>query len=92
MNKIKTHTFRLGKYKIIQINEPIYGVCDIPDEDDNLEMMIPAGNDLNSLQTALHEAMHADGIKDKYIHNEDGSCDVGRLARCLWRLGWRQKL
>ena len=88
--KVKTHTFKNGRYKIRHINQPILGVCDMPDENDNLEMMIPDGNTFECFRTVLHEAMHASGIPDKYLHDKDGCCDIKQLAKFIWREGWRK--
>ena len=91
MGKVKTHTFRLGRYVISQEDAPLLGLCDIPDNYSTLRIIIQDGNDYQALSTALHEALHAEGIPDKYLHDEEGYSDTERVARFLWRLGWRKK-
>ena len=86
--KVKTHTFRLGKYHI-DIDK-CEGFCDVPDQYTRLHMIILKDNGIKGLASALHEAMHAEGIPDKYIHDKDGYSDTERLARFLWRLGYRK--
>ena len=89
-NKVKTHTFRLGTYEIEEARN-IEGYCDIPDGYYKLHMMIMGGNDFKALSSALHEAMHADGIPDKYVHDGIEISGTERIARFLWRLGYRRK-
>jgi len=86
---MKTHTFRLGKYYIDE--DRCEGYCEQPSSDNRLNMIIWKGNDYKALSSALHEALHAEGIPDKYLHKEDGTSDTERIARFLWRLGWRRK-
>ena len=97
MKKVKTHKFRLGRYNIL-FCEKLYGYTDIPDEtkngnpicyrwkDTDKTMEIVEEGGLSELDTTLHEAMHAEGIPDKYIH--DGGSN--RLSNFLWRLGYRR--
>ena len=84
--KMKTHTFRFGRYRVT-VGAPYAGYCEVPSKSKILDMWIEEGNTLSALDTAIHEAMHAEGISDSYVH--DGSPD--RIARFLWRLGWRKK-
>ena len=86
---VKTHTFRLGTYHVEQ-DSRIFGWCDVPPWDYK-SMCIPDGNDLEALDGAIHEAMHAEGIPDRYVHNKDGDSDTKRIARFLWRLGYRKQ-
>jgi len=89
--KVKTHTFRLGSYEIEEADR-LEGVCDTPfDPKDKLGMIVMSGNNFRALSSALHESMHADGIPDKYVHDKDGYSDTERIARFLWRLGYRRK-
>jgi hypothetical protein len=90
MSKVKTHSFRLGKYYIDE-DRDIEGYCDQPDTYYNLRMVIMGGKDYKALSSALHEALHAEGIPDKYLHKGDGTSDTERIARFLWRLGWRRR-
>ena len=85
---VKTHTFKLGKYYIDQ-SDPIYGLCDTPNNYKRLHMIILDGDDLMALSSALHEAMHAEGISDKYLHGDKDSSE--NIARFLWRLGYRKQ-
>ena len=86
---MKTHTFRLGKYRI-HLTGKIEGVCDTPNTDKTLDMIILDGNDFKALNSAIHEAMHAEGIHDKYLHDKDGYSDTDRITRFIWRLGYRK--
>jgi len=94
MKRVKTHTFKLGKYHIIEANG-LDGVTDCPDEDkwENCkhEMFILEGNSFAALHCALHEALHAEGVTDDYLHDKDGYADTYRLAKFLWRLGYRKE-
>lgn len=86
---IKTHTFRLGRYRI-EFCYRIDGVCDTPnDDDEDLTMLLLDGSDFKAFNSALHEAMHADGIDDKYLHDKEGYSDTERLAKFMWR--WVQE-
>ena len=87
---MKTHTFRLGKYYIDQEKSRIDGLCEQPSKSEKLYMIILDGDEFKHLSSALHEGLHAEGIPDKYLHKEDGSSDTERLARFLWRLGYRK--
>jgi len=49
-------------------------------------MIIQSGGTLSALDTAVHEAMHAEGVPTTLVHG--GTPD--RIARFLWRLGWRR--
>lgn len=92
MRKVRSHTFKLGKY-VIEFTHGIEGVTDMPDgydDDDKYHMIILEGKSFRALHSAIHEAMHAEGIPSKYIHDKDG-CATERIARFLWRLGWRKK-
>ncbi len=86
MSKVKTQTFKLGKYEITEIDTQILGLCDTPSE--KLGMMIPSGNTQEALWVTLHEASHAEGVLDKYLHG-DRDFTVHQ-AKLLWRLGWRR--
>ena len=85
---MKTHTFRNGRYKVSKADR-IDGMCDVPDSGGGLNMLILDGCDFKALNSALHEAMHADGIPDKYLHDGEGYSDTERISRFLWRLGYR---
>ena len=94
MGKIKTHTFKLGKYHII-FCDGLDGVTDTPTtakswQRTKKEMHILDGKDLKALHCALHEAMHANKIADKYIHDKSGYPSTWEIARFLWRLGYRK--
>ena len=87
MKKVKTQSFKLGKY-YIEEDSDIEGMCDIPDNYHRLRMIIWKGKTLKSLASAIHEAMHAEGIPSKYL-DEDRDASV-HIAKFLWRLGWRR--
>jgi len=80
---MKTHTFRHGKYRIEYCSR-IYGCTDVPGDED-LTMLLVDGKDYAAFSTALHEAMHADGIPDEFMHTAEGESDTERLSRFMWR-------
>ena len=84
--KVKTHTFRLGKYKIDILDSKLMGMCEIPSKNNDPWLYIPNDNDKKSLQTIIHEALHAEGVSDARVHDGCGE----RIADLLWRLGWRR--
>ena len=82
---MKTHTFLGGRYHI-EYADRIDGVCDVAGvDDDPLEMLILSGSDLRAFHSALHEALHAHGVPDRYIHDRDGCANTWSMARFLWR-------
>ena len=84
--RIKTHTFKLGKYYIDE--DKCEGFCDLPDSYSRLHMHILKGTDKRSLTSAIHEAMHAEAIPSTLL---DGDRDAAEnIAKFLWRLGWRR--
>lgn len=87
---IKTHKFSGKTYKI-DFADSIEGVCDSPHKDDGKkrEMTILTGNNVRALNSALHEAMEAEGFCDKCLHNPDGTTRTENIGRFLWRLGYR---
>jgi len=86
--KIKTHTFGLGKFCIKESESGLLGCCDTPSI--QKEMWILEGNTSKSLEVSVHEAMHAEGIPDRFLEIENN--DSGkRIGNFLWRLGWRRK-
>ena len=87
MKPVKTHTFKLGKYIIWDMH--ISGFCDEPKDDGKMYMLIEPGNSREALATAIHEAMHAQGIPAKYVDGEEDLSE--NIARFLWRLGWRRE-
>jgi len=86
--KLKTHTFKLGKYHVDQ-DRDIEGYCDLPSLHDTLHMTIMSGEDLKALSSSVHEAMHAEGIPKKYLDEDRDAAQ--HIAKFLWRLGWRRK-
>lgn len=90
MKKVKTHTFKLGRYNV-DIANGADGATDTPDRMPwkyvQKEIMILDGKTLRALITSVHEAMHAEDIDERIVHG--GTPD--RIARFLWRLGWRKK-
>jgi hypothetical protein len=99
MGKVKTHTFKNGKYNVVFVRR-IGGMCDVPkhapnyeEGDDKLEINIVLDNgSLQELDDTLHEGMHADGYPDEVIHDKEGYSDTRRLARFMWRCGWRKAI
>jgi hypothetical protein len=90
---IKYHTFKLGKYKI-EFTHRIEAVTDVPVDDwDNTEkvMLLTKKKGIRGLDNALHEALHAEGVPDEYLHDDEGYSITRRVARFLWRLGYRKK-
>ena len=84
---VKTHTFKLGRYHIDILDSVLYGSCDQPDNYYTLRMQIPNDNTLISLQTIVHECLHAEGVPTPKVHEDMGE----RIATLLWRLGWRKE-
>lgn len=69
------------------------GYCDVPDEpgrEPKLGMCVIDGDDVRALNSQLHEALHAIGVPDRYLHDEDGNEATTSLARFIWRMGWRR--
>jgi len=89
--KVRTHTFRLGRYYLEFSKNGWDGVCDTPGgEDHKLEMSVISGDSQRALRSQLHEALHAEKIPDSFLHDKEWDmCD--NIARFLWRLGWRNK-
>ena len=83
---VKTHSFKLGKYHISE-GDGWVGSCDCPDNYSTLRMQVLRGKTAKALACQLHEAMHAEGCPDKFLHRDDGDpCD--NIARFLVRMGW----
>jgi len=87
--KVRTHTFRAGRYKIDELDGPLEGVCELPDESENLYIMFPGASTCKALCTAIHEMMHAEGVPPKLLDTPDDD-SAERIGRLLWRLGWRR--
>ena len=85
--KVKTHKFKLGKY-YIDFLDNLEGYCEVPSEVNDLNMLILGDKTIRALVSAIHEAMHAEGIPDKYLDGDRDSAE--HIARFLWRLGWRR--
>ncbi len=85
MHGVKTHTFRFGKYTIDEA-PGLYGCCDVPGMDHDLGMTLLSGSTCKALIIAIHEAMHAEGVPDRYVHD----LTPDRIGRFLWRLGYRK--
>jgi len=86
--KPRTHTFNGVKYNIQYANY-IGGITDIGEKGYHLITLVD-GTTINTLDNALHEALHAIGIPDKALHHADGIAKTDDIARFLWRLGWRR--
>ena len=84
MSKIRTHSFKLGKYRILW--GAIEACCDTPSKKgDKLALMTPQVKDYHTFSIAAHEAEHADGIPDNIIHTKDGYPNHGGRHRFMWR-------
>ncbi len=85
---LKTHTFHYGKYRIHGCNG-LNGCCDVPDskdgQDQTLEMFILNGRTRRAFRNALHEALHAQGVPDQYLHDKDGFPSTHQVADFCWR-------
>ena len=44
MKKVRTHKFKLGHYVVDEMDGPLDGLCDIPDEYDTLRIFIQDGD------------------------------------------------
>ena len=94
--EVKTHTFKLGRY-CIYFTKKIGGVADIPDKrkeswkNQKKEMIIVNEPGIEGLDNILHEALHASGISDEYLHDKNGDSVTRPIARFIWRLGYRKK-
>jgi len=85
---VRTHTFKLGKYRVDIMTERVDGWCDLPEKNPSLEIHVPGDNSKNALHTTIHEALHANGLHGTHL---DKDFDVSEgVARFLWRLGWRR--
>ena len=85
--KVRSATFKMGRYVIEELDGPIEGMCEVPGGP--LYMMIPKPTSAKKLAVILHEAGHAEGIPDKYL---DGDRDcMEPIARLVWRLLEEQK-
>ena len=101
MREVKTHKFKLGKYNI-DFTGKLYGDTVTPHgikngkpfnycwKDCKKTMWIGiTKSPLEDLDTILHEALHAQGIPDKYLHDKNGDSETIMVSRFLWRLGYR---
>ena len=87
--KVRTNQFKLGKYYIDLLENSMDGLCDVPSQGQNLHMHILNNNTKRSLASTIHEAMHGEGIPDKYLDGDRDSAE--QIANFLWRLGWRRR-
>ena len=86
--KVRTQTFRCGRYTIDILPGPLAGICEKPDKAKALYMLIPNDNTERDLCTIIHEAMHAEGVPDRLLDGDRDSASA--IAKLLWRLGWRR--
>jgi len=84
---VRSHQFRTGVHDVGYTENGLDGYCEIPHT--RPEICILSGKTQKALHIALHEAMHAEGIPDKFLDEEWDSSKA--LAKFLWRLGWRKK-
>ena len=82
---VKTHTFKLGKYKVRE-GYGWVGLCDQPSRSNALYIETLAGRDVKALACQIHEALHAEGCADSFLHQDVDPCD--NIARFLVRMGW----
>jgi len=87
---LRTHTFKLGKY-VISEGDGWVGSCDIPDQYTTLRMQVQTGKSVKALSCQIHEALHAEGCHDKFVHR-DGVDPCDNIARFLVRMGWERKV
>jgi hypothetical protein len=87
---MKTHSFNGEPYEI-EVVDNLLGICISRHEAIMGKIIIEKSKkQIDELDTAIHEALHAIGIPDKYLHNKDGTGKVDDVARFIWRLGWRK--
>jgi len=85
MKHVRKHTFRLGTYRISE-GEGWVGLCDQPDDYFTLRMEVLTGRSVKALACQIHEALHAEGCPDSFLHQDKDPCD--NIARFLMRMGW----
>lgn len=78
---IKTHKFK-GKTFAIDFDnfKNIYGLTCQSDT-----LVIQSGVELKAIDSLLHEALHAMGIPDSYLHKDDGSTNTLDLSKFVQR-------
>ena len=86
MHKVRSATFNGKKYKVSWTGW-IGGVTDV-DGPGEREILLIEGDEFKHFSSALHEALHAAGIPDKYLHQRDGDSKTDDIAKFLWRI-WR---
>jgi len=87
--KVKTHTFRRGKYHFDWLDRKLEGMCEIPENPSRLYMMIPEGGTCKDLCVCIHEMAHAEKIPDTLLDGERDSAKA--IGTALYRMGWRKK-
>ena len=84
--RIKSHSFRGIRY-LIQVENKIDGWAEVPGVEPRSIYVDPELPPRHHLETAIHEAMHAED-------HEASEQVIGRraksLARWLWRMGYRR--
>ena len=80
---MKTHKFRLGKYHISE--EILEGCTDIPGDPPKLWLTAPPGDSYRAFAVHMHEALHANGCPDSYLHSDGGHDCNEQVARYMWR-------
>ena len=88
--KVRSHKFHLGKYRIKE-GRGWVGRADVPDNYNTLRMEVLTGRSVEALACQIHEALHAEGCKDAFLHRAEGDpCE--NIARFLVRMGWERKV
>lgn len=83
---IKTHTFRGFRYRIILHH--LDGYVEVPGWETKQLYVDPDCPPKSFLETAIHEAMHAE---DKDTLEQVIDRRAKSMARWLWRLGYRRE-
>ena len=84
---VKSHTFRGLRYAV-NVEHKIEGWAEIPGREPRSLYVDPTLTELQFLETAIHEAMHAEDpdVPERVIDRRGRS-----MARWLWRLGYRRE-
>lgn len=79
---IKHHKFN-GKKYYIEFNDfkTTYGL----QSDGATFLMIQDGVDIKAIDSLIHEAMHAMGIPDEYVHKDNGTTNTMDIAKFIQR-------
>jgi len=84
---IKTHVFRGIRY-LIHVEDKIDGWAEVPGYEPRSIYVDPELSPKQFLETAIHEAMHAE---DKDVSEQTIDRRAHSMHRWLWRLGYRRE-